>query len=178
VLALFLAGPGTATAATNITFGVNPAVPTYGAAATFSGIVTPAGAGQAVDLIADTGSGWSILASTTSAADGSYSISQVVTAPGSYAAQTSGATSPAVALSLKPQLTGLISGLPFLGSSLFLRGRLSPAGAGVLTLHVGARTWAVNVGTDGRYRATLPSRHQRLMPAVIQLAPASGYETV
>jgi len=75
VLALFLAGPGTATAATNITFGVNPAVPTYGAAATFSGIVTPAG--QAVDLIADTGSGWSILASTTSAAAATIAASSM-----------------------------------------------------------------------------------------------------
>jgi hypothetical protein len=178
VLALFLAGPGTASAATSITFGVNPAVPTYGTAATFSGIVTPAAAGQAVDLITDTGSGWSILASTTTAADGTYSISQVVTAPGSYAAQTSGATSPAVALSLKPQLTGLVSGLPFLGSSLFLRGRLSPAGAGTLTLHVGARSWAVHTGVDGRYRVALPTGHRGLFTAMIVLAPASGYDAV
>jgi len=176
VLAIFLAGPGTASAATNITFGIAPAVPAYGATATFSGTVTPAGAGHTVDLIADTGSGWTILGSTATAADGTYSIPHQVTAPGSYAAQTSGATSPAIAVTLKPQLTGLVSGLQFLGSPVFLRGRLSPASAGTLKLHVGARIWAVAVGLDGRYRAKLPTGHRGLFTATIELTPAAGYE--
>lgn len=178
MLALFLAGPGAASAGTNITFGVDPALPTYGTTATFSGTVTPAGAGKTVDLIADTGSGWSVLASTTTAAAGTYSFSQQVTAPGSYSAQTSGATSPAVVLSIKPSLTAVVSGLQFLGSPVVLRGRLRPASAGKLALHIGTRIWAVAIGPGGRYRARLPSGHRGLFTAMIELTPASGYEAV
>jgi hypothetical protein len=178
VLALFLASPGAASAATNITFGVDPAVPTYGATASFSGTVTPAGAGQTVELIADTGSGWAVLASTATAADGTYSIPQQVTAPGSYAAQTSGATSPAIALSLKPRLTAAFFGLPYLGSPLFLRGQLSPGTAGTLALHIGTRIWAVTVGSDGRYRVRLPTGHRGLFTATIKLTPTAGFEAV
>ena len=137
VLAFLLAGPGTASAATSITFGITPATPVYGSAATFSGAVSPAVGGAHVDLLADTGSGWGIVGSTTTAANGTYAFSMAATTPGSYAAQAPGATSPAVVLALRPRLTARIVGLPYPGSRLVVRGRLTPATSGALTLRVG-----------------------------------------
>jgi hypothetical protein len=178
VLALFLAGPGTASAATSVTFGITPVTPVYGSAATFSGVVTPAVAGTSVDLIADTGSGWEILGSTTTAADGTYAFSLAATAPGSYAAQAPGppgATSPAVVLALRPRLTARIEGLPYPGSRLVVRGRLRPATAGTLTLHVGTRSWAIHLRPDGTYTARLPTRHGGRYRARVAFAPNAGY---
>jgi L,D-transpeptidase-like protein/putative peptidoglycan binding protein len=181
VLALFLAGPGTASAATQITFGVAPATPIYNRTATFSGVVTvngsPAGS-QNVDLIADTGRGWTVLASTHTHANGSYSFSGAVTAPGSYAAQTQGATSPAIALHLRPRLRGRVRGLPYPGSALFVRGRLAPAGSGALRLHVGTHSWPVRVRADGTYRARLPTRRPGFRRARVVVTPNAGFVRV
>jgi hypothetical protein len=175
VLALFLAGPGAASAATSVTFGIAPATPVYGQTATFSGAVTPAVAGEQVDLIADTGSGWALVGSTTTAADGTYAFSMGVNTPGSYAAQAPGATSPAVVLTLRPRLTARLAGLPYPGSRLVVRGRLTPATSGALTLHVGTRRWAVSVRPDGTYTARLPTRRGGRHRARVTFAPNPGY---
>jgi peptidoglycan hydrolase-like protein with peptidoglycan-binding domain len=175
VLALLLAGPGTASAATSVTFGIAPTAPVYGSTATFSGIATPAVAGVQVDLIANTGSSWALVGSTTTAADGAYAFSMPATAPGSYAAQATGATSPAVVLTLRPRLTARLAGLPYPGSRLVLRGRLTPATSGALTLHVGTRSWAVSVRPDGTYTARLPTRRGGRHTARVTFAPNPGY---
>jgi L,D-transpeptidase-like protein/putative peptidoglycan binding protein len=178
VLALLLAGPGTASAATQVTFGVHPGTPLYNRTARFSGVVTvngsPAG-GQHVDLIANTGSGWAILAGTNTQANGSYSFTGRVTAPGSYAAQAAGATSPAINLHLRPRLAGRVRGLPYPGSALFLAGRLAPATGGRLTLHVGTRSWPVRVRANGRFRARLPTRRPGWFRARIVVTPNAGF---
>jgi hypothetical protein len=175
VLAFFLAGPGTASAATSVTFGITPTTPVYGSTATFSGAVTPAVGGEPVHLIADTGSDWEIVGSTTTAANGTYAFSMAATAPGSYAARAPGATSPAVVLALRPRLTARIVGLPYPGSRVRVRGRLTPAASGALTLHVGTRSWGVSVRADGTYTARLPARHGGRYRARVLLAPSPGY---
>jgi hypothetical protein len=175
VLAFLLAGPGTASAATSVTFGITPATPVYGSGATFSGAVTPAVGGEHVDLIANTGSGWGVLGSTTTAANGTYAFSMAATAPGSYAAQAPGATSPARVLVLRPRLTARIVGLPYPGSRLLVRGRLTPATSGALTLRVGTRSWAISLRADGTYTARLPTRHGGRYTARVVFAPNSGY---
>lgn len=181
VLALFLAGPGTASAATQITFAGAPATPRYGAMVTFSGAVTSGGSpagGQQVDLLADTGSGWVLLGSTATAADGTYAFAMRATAPGSYAAQTSGATSAAVVLTIRPRLGTRFSGLPYPGSPYYLRGRLRPARAGTLSLRVGTHVWPVKVGPKGGFRARLPTRNPGSFTATLRLGPATGFERV
>jgi hypothetical protein len=181
VLALFLAGPGTASAATQITFLVHPAVPVYNRAATLSGTVTVNGsppAGQHVDLIADTGTGWAILASTSTHTDGTYSFSRRLTAPGFYAAQTQGATSPAIQVHLRPRLTATLRGLPYPGAALFLAGRMAPRAGGALTLHVGTHAWPVKVKADGTYRARLPTRRPGHRRARLVVTPSGGFEAV
>jgi hypothetical protein len=179
VLALLLAGPGTASAATNVTFGLAPAQPVYGQTATFRGVVTTNGAaagGQTVHLIANTGSGtWTDLGTARTASNGTYAFAMSATAPGSYAAQTSGATSPAVVLALRPRLTAKLAGLPYPGSRLLIRGRLTPATAGALTLHLGTRSWALSVRPDGTYAARLPTRHGGRHTAKVTFAPNAGY---
>lgn len=184
VLAFLLAGPGTASAATEITFGIDPAVPRYAEKATFSGFVTDNGspaAAQDVYLIVDTGSGsWETLGSVKTDADGHFAFVMEATTPGSYAAATASpsATSPAVVLNLRPRLTRRLTGLPYPGSRLWLRGRLRPARAGTLTVRVRTHRWRVTVGSRGRFRTRLPTRRPGSSTAVLRLAPANGFTTV
>jgi hypothetical protein len=181
VLALFLAGPGTASAATQITFGITPATPRFGATATFSGVVTTDGApaaGEQVDLLANTGAGWSVLGTTSAAANGRFAFAMAATAPGSYAAATQHDTSPAAVLTLRPRLSARIRGFPYPGSPLYLRGRLRPARAGSLSLRVGTHVWAVRIGSRGRYSTRLPTRNLGSFTATLRLAPAAGFERV
>ena len=175
VLAFLLAGPSTATAATGITLNVSPAHPVYGSTATFSGAVTPAGAGQHVDLWAETGGGQSLVTSTTTAADGTYSIQLVMNAGATFRVKTPGAMSPDVVVNLRPQLTASITGLRYVGSDVKLRGRLVPAASGTLTLHVGKRTPTVRMGARGRFRAVLPTGHAGLFTATLDFAPGPGF---
>jgi hypothetical protein len=175
VLAFLLAGPSTASAATSVTFGITPASPVYGSAATFSGAVTPAVGGETVDLIANTGSGWGILGSARTAANGTYAFSMAATTPGSYAARASGTTSAAVVLALRPRLSARIVGLPYPGSRLVVRGRLRPATSGSLTLRIGTRSSAISLRSDGTYTARLPTRHSGRHTARVVFAPNSGY---
>jgi hypothetical protein len=175
VLAFLLASPGSAWGATGITFDVAPVHPIYGKPAAFSGAITPAAAGKNVNLIANTGSGWAIVASTSTKADGTYSLSVPVTAPGSYAAQTIGATSPALVLTLRPRITARVRGFLYPGGTVYLRGRLRPVGAGSLTLHVGTRSWKVRLRADGTYRIALPTRSGGRHRAKLVFAPGSGF---
>jgi lipoprotein-anchoring transpeptidase ErfK/SrfK len=175
VLALLLASPSAASAATSLTFQVAPAVPVYGHTVTFSGQVTPQAAGEEVDLLADTGSGYALVTSTTTAADGTYSFSLPATAPGSYAAQAGGTPSAAIVLTLRPRLTAHVRGLPYPGSRMLLRGRLTPAAAGTLKLHIGTHTWSVHVGSHGRYHARLLTRGGGRHRARLRFLPGNGY---
>jgi L,D-transpeptidase catalytic domain/Putative peptidoglycan binding domain len=181
VLALLLGGPGTASAATEITFGSRPAVPKFSAEVVFSGVVTTNGApaaGEPVDLIADTGSGWTILGSTTTEADGRYAFATSASTPGSYAAQTPGATSAARVLTLKPLLSARITGLRYPGSRLLIRGRLRPARAGTLTLRAGGQTRSVRVRSGGWFRAPLPVNRPGGFRARLRVRPAAGWVSV
>jgi L,D-transpeptidase catalytic domain/Putative peptidoglycan binding domain len=175
VLALLLSSPGTAFAATSLTLSVNPASPLYGSTATFSGAITPAAAGATVELWADTGGGESLVTSTTTAADGSYSIPLVMNAGATFRTKTAGATSPDVVVNLRPQITAVLSGLRYVGSRLLLKGRLTPATAGTLTLHLGAQSSAVAVAPDGRFRSPLPTRRATTYTAKLDFAPGPGF---
>jgi hypothetical protein len=176
VLALFFAGSSTASAAT-VTIKASPATPVYGKTVRFSGKVTPGDAGQQVKLFADVGggAGYTPLASTTTAADGTYTIRVTAKSPGSYATQAAGSPSPAIVLSLKPRMTAHFKGLPYPGLPLFLRGRVRPAKAGTLKLHIGTHTWKVRKRSDGRYSARLGTKTAGRHRARLELVPASGY---
>lgn len=175
MLALFLAGPSTASAATGITFGAQPAAPVYGQTVTFSGVVSGGSPGGQVDLISNTGSGWDLVTSTTTAGNGSYSFAVAATTPGSYAAQTQGATSAAVVLALRPKLTSRVAGLRYPGAKVLLKGRLMPATAGTLTLFQGGQGRSVAVHADGRYAARLLTRRGGRHRARLVFSPGNGF---
>jgi L,D-transpeptidase catalytic domain/Putative peptidoglycan binding domain len=177
VLALLLASPSTASAATGITFDLSPATPTYGGTATFSGIVTGGNPGDQVDLLVDTGSGWNVVTSTSTASDGTYAFSVAATTPGSYAAQTQGATSSARVLALRPRLTSRVAGLLYPGSRVLLKGRLAPVASGTLTLHQGGHSRSVAVRSDGRYSARLTTRSGGRHRARLVFSPHNGFVT-
>lgn len=174
VLALFFAGSSTASAAT-VTIQASPATPVYGKTVTFSGKATPAVGGQQVELFADVGGGYKLLATSTTRADGRYAISVTAKSPGSYATEAAGTPSPAIVLSLKPRMTAHFKGLPYPGLPLALRGRVSPAGAGALKLHMGTRTWNVGMRSDGRYSVRLGTKTAGRHRAQLELVPKSGY---
>jgi hypothetical protein len=178
VLALLLGGPGTASAATEITFGARPATPRYDTEVVFSGLVTADGipvGGRAVDLIADTGSGWTILDTTTTEADGTYAFALTALTPGAYAAQTPHATSPAHVLTLRPRLSAWITGPRYPGSRVVIRGRLRPARAGTLRLRAGGSASAVRVRAGGSFRARLPTHRPGRFTARLRLRAAEGF---
>jgi hypothetical protein len=175
VLALLLVSPSTASAATGITFGVTPATPTYGGTARFSGVVTGGNPGNQVDLLVDTGSGWGVVTSTTTASDGSYSFNVAATAPGSYAARTQGATSGAVVLALRPQLTGRVRGRLYPGSKVLLKGRLTPATAGTLRLFQSGHGRTVAVSSRGSYAVRLLTRSGGRHRARLVFSPSNGF---
>jgi lipoprotein-anchoring transpeptidase ErfK/SrfK len=178
VLALFFAGSSTASAAT-VTIEASPATPVYGKTVTFRGDVTPAVAGQRVKLFADVGdgAGYTLLASTTTAADGTYAIRITARSPGSYATQAGGSPSPAIVLRLRPWVTAHVKGLPYPGLRMYLRGRVTPAAAGTLELHIGTHTWKVGVNSEGRYKARLWTKTAGRHRARLELIPGSGYAT-
>jgi L,D-transpeptidase catalytic domain/Putative peptidoglycan binding domain len=181
VLALLFGGPGTASAATQITFGSHPAAPRYGTEVVFRGVVTANGspaAGRSVDLIADTGSGWMILGSTTTKPDGRYAFAMTALTPGSFAAQTSGATSPAHLLKLKPLLSARVTGRPYPGSRMLIRGRMQPQRAGTLKLRAAGRSWRVRIRSGGWFRAELPTHRPGGFKARLQIEPASGFKSI
>ena len=185
VLALLLAGPGTASAATEITLDVSRAVPRFGTNVTFSGIVTVDGepaARESVDLILDAGSGWRVRGSVATGAKGRFAFVVGATVPGRYAAQTPSDSNPSamvasapVRLTLRPRLGGRIRGLNYPGGDLYLRGRLRPRTAGALTVRVGTHRWRVHVGYRGRFRIRLPTRRPGSFTAVMRMRPATGF---
>ena len=181
MVALLLGGPGTASAATEITFGSDPAAPRFGAEVVFRGVVTTNGApdgGRSVDLIADTGSGWTILGSTTTAPNGRYAFAMTARTPGVYAAQTSGATSAGHVLRLKPLLSAKITGLRYPGSRVLIRGRLQPRDAGTLMLRAGGRSWRVRVRSGGWFRGKLPTYRPGGFTARLRVEPEQGFQSV
>jgi hypothetical protein len=185
VLALLLAGPGTASAATKITFDASRAVPRYGANVTFSGVVSVDGtptAGRAVDLILNAGSGWQVRGSVAPGAGGRFAFVLPATVPGRYAAQTPSDADPTVmvastpvTLTLRPRLRARIRGLRYPGSPLYLKGRLQPRRAGVLTVRVGTHRWRVSLGPYGRFSTRLPTRRPGSFTAVPRVSPAAGF---
>jgi hypothetical protein len=179
VLVLLLGAPCTASAATQISFAPKPQTPRYGSEVIFSGVVTTDGApngGEAVELLADTGGGWTVLGNTTTGANGSYAFAMTAVTPGAYAARTQHATSAARMLVLRPELSAQVIGLRYPGSRVLLRGRLRPAAAGELRLRVGSRTRTVHTRSGGWYRTRLPTHRPGDFTARLRLKPTAGFK--
>ena len=171
VLLLALSAPAHAAAA--ISLSAQPAIPHYGANVTLSGSAGAAGAGDTVELFFDgSGTGKTVVAD----GNGDFGFTFPATQPGLYHVETQHDTSPAVDLKIRPILVRRLSGLPYPGNRLVLRGRLQPAAAGSLTLRVGTRSWPVHVDGSGHYVARVPTDRLGRHTARLVVGPHAGYK--
>jgi L,D-transpeptidase-like protein/putative peptidoglycan binding protein len=179
---LLLALPGAAQAAT-LTLRPEPGTARYGAQVAFAGQLAPAQANVPVGLYAHTGSAWQLVTSGLTQGDGTFRLPAIARSPGRFyaVAQLNAVTqvaSPEALLAMHPDLDARVVGRRRVGERLVLAGRLLPATAGRLTLHLAGETRQVRPAADGRFRVVLPA----LMPGRVRwslaLAPATGYEAI
>ncbi len=175
-LAALAAGP-TAAASAAVTLELHPTTAAYGSTATFSGSVAPAGVTR-VEIFRWDGSGWRFVVAGDSKADGTYRLHAVVRQPGDVVARADGAESAPAQLRIRPALSARFDGLAVIGGSLYVRGRLRPAAAGVLTLIVRGRSRNVALDTAGRFRAPVPTGRAGRLGVSLRLEPAAGYVVV
>jgi Putative peptidoglycan binding domain/L,D-transpeptidase catalytic domain len=175
-----LTSPVAADAAT-VTLGVSPGSARPGTQVTFAGRLLPTQAGAPAGLYVKSGTSWTLVASASTAADGSFAFAQTARRPGAYMAlvQTGAATQVAsgeVALRIRPRLTARILGRRVVGARLRLTGRLQPADAGRLTFRMNGVARRVRVGPAGRFSLLVPNTVPGRRGWRLALAPAPGYE--
>jgi hypothetical protein len=78
-------------------------------------------------------------------------------------------------VTVRPRLTASIAGKRRVGARLVLAGRVLPAKAGRLTLHLGKATRRVHVGPAGRFRLSLANTLPGRWKWRLTLKPRSGY---
>jgi hypothetical protein len=173
--------PGAASAQT-LTLRVDPGSVRYDRTVAFAGALAPAQPGAPVGIYLRSGSQGSLVASGATAADGTFVIQAVARQPGTFFAVaqtgTGAVTSADASLRLHPSLAVRLSGKRTVGERLRLGGRLQPAGAGRLTLKLGAETRRVRVGSSGRFSLALPGQLPGRIRWSLSLAPSTGYEPV
>jgi hypothetical protein len=177
---LVLAAP---THAATLSLRAEPAVARYGQGVALAGELAPAQGGVPVGLYGQRGTSWELVASTTTAPDGSFRFATTARAAGTFLAvaqvdtATQAASSPA-SLRVRPSLAARVLGRRVVGHDLALAGRLLPAVAGRLTLRVAGERRTVRVSGDGRFRVRLPALLPGRAAWRLALAPAAGYQAV
>jgi PKD repeat protein len=142
----------------------------YGRPAAFQGSVVPALDGEPVALYV----GGRQLATTLAAADGSFRLRLPrARTPGPYEARTAVAGSAPVALGLHPQVRASFIGSRAVGGHLALAARVSPAGAGTVSIRL-YRDGEV-VRKVSASRLIVPTDRVADYRAVIRVVPASGW---
>jgi hypothetical protein len=172
--------PAGAQAAT-LSLAVQPGTATPGSPVVFAGQLVPAQPAAPVGLYTRTGSTWSRLAQTATAADGTFRFTLTASRPGSFIAiaqpdPSAQVASPETTLRIRPRLAARVTGRRVVGERVRLTGRLLPAEAGKLSLRLGGKTRPVPVGPEGRFSLLLPSDLPGRHRWRLALAPAAGYE--
>lgn len=157
-----------------VTLGVTPSVVTYGQRVVFSGAVTPA-ASVPVAVLRQASA--SVVASGVAAPDGSYALATRIRTPGAFVARAAGATSPAVAVRVRPLMAARFEGLRILGAPLHLAGSVRPATAGRVELSIQGRVRSVRLDGSGRFRVRIASRRAGRVCAAASVRPAPGFAT-
>jgi len=179
-LALFIAAPGVARAATSITLSASPQPVVYNSVVHFTGSISPAAAGETVGLYRQSGSTWTLLGSTTTAANGTFSFAATTRAPGTFLVQDGSVQSAPVSVVVKPLMKLAVSGSRAIGAILTLTGRITPWKSGQVHLVVAHKGVSLHVrqGSDGRFRARLPTTRWLRYLARVRLVPAAGYAPI
>jgi hypothetical protein len=180
VVGVALAAPGIARAGgSDVTLKVSRQITLYGTAVRFSGVVMPQDSGVPIRILRTEGGTESPVGETTTNASGAYSLGLKVTKPGAYVARArvSGAdpTSSPVTITIKPRLRARFGGSSVLGHTLYLRGRLTPVVAGVLTKRIRGVTRRVPLGRFGGFRIKIGTGRALPVRVRLQVRPTDGY---
>ena len=122
-----------------------------------------------------------LLASGTTAADGTFAVAVEVRRTASYVGlvrfpgDADFTASAALRIRVIPILRGRVYGDRIVGASLVLRGRMFPATAGKLRLRLHGETRRVRVGQWGHFKAPLPTRTVAVLRALVRVVPNTGY---
>ena len=168
--ALAAAGPAVAQEPPAVTLAA-PGAAKYGKTLRLSGTVIPPGAQPVQVTITPPGGAPQRIAAGTTRADGTFALTARATAPGQLVAQSAAAASQPAALTVAPRLTARWSGTRLPGGRLALRGRLTPAAAGMIA--VGGK--AVRVGGDGRFRVRTRADRAGRTCTGVRLRRAAGW---
>jgi hypothetical protein len=166
------------TAVDEVTLTLTPSVATYSTPVSFAGTVTPPQA-IPVEIVRRSGAQWIRVLETDALADGAFSVRMTARVPGTYAARAGGVRSPGRTLSIRPRVGLHFDGLPVLGATLWLTGRVTPAVAGSVTVRFGTRA-ARWLAPDelGRFRTRVPTRRAGTVTATVRVVPRAGYVSV
>jgi Putative peptidoglycan binding domain/L,D-transpeptidase catalytic domain len=180
VVAVACVAPGTAWAGSEeVTLRAGRQVVLHGTAVRFSGAVTPQQSGIQVEILRTSDGTESRVGGTTTGANGAYSIGLTLTTPGSFVARASvpgpDVTSSPVTIRIRPRLTARFVGSTVVGHALYLRGRVKPVTAGVLTKRIRGITRRVAVGRAGNFRIRVSTGRALPVRVRLQLRPAGGY---
>jgi L,D-transpeptidase-like protein/putative peptidoglycan binding protein len=179
-VAVALVAPGTARAGSEeVTLRAGRQVVLHGTAVRFSGAVTPQQSGIQIEILRRSGGTETRVGETTTGANGTYAISLKLTQPGSFIARAgfpgTDPTSSPVTVRIRPRLTARFVGSTVVGHTLYLRGRLKPVVAGVLTKRIRGITRRVAVGRAGNFRFRVSTGRALPVRVRLQLRPAGGY---
>ena len=178
----FLVAVGEASAAT-LTLRIDRPTAAYGSTVHFSGELSPVQAGTPIAVYVSGNTGWRLVATGSTQADGRYRLATIARTPSAYVAvaQVDPATqvpSGEAALRIRPRLVARVEGRRVVGERLRVSGRLLPAAAGRLRLTGGGRGRILTMPASGRFRAPVPSDRPGRLRFSLTLVPAPGYEGV
>ncbi|MEN3342885.1 MAG: hypothetical protein V7644_2289 [Actinomycetota bacterium] len=179
-LALFVFSPQPAFAADAVTLAADANPVSYGGVVSFSGEITPAVAGETVDVYRQDADARTLVGSAVTDVAGAFSVSATVDAPARFVARGADAAgtpveSPTVSVTVRPLVAAALRGSRRIGGRLYVVGRVVPRAAGALTVTDGTRLWTVPVAPDGRFRAALTTTRLFRYRALVRLRPADGY---
>ena len=179
-VAVAFVAPGTARAGSEeVTLRAGRQVVLHGTAVRFSGAVTPRQSGIQVEILRRSGGAETRVGKTTTGANGAYAIGVKLMQPGTFIARAGfpgpdPASSP-VGIRIRPRLAARFVGSTVVGHTLYLRGRLKPVAAGVLTKRIRGITRRVAVGRSGNFRFRVSTGRALPVRARLALRPTSGY---
>jgi Putative peptidoglycan binding domain/L,D-transpeptidase catalytic domain len=185
VAGVALVAPGAARAEDeSVSLSVGRSIVLHGTTVRFSGRVEPATEDIRVHLYRRIDGTDHVVARLRTRADGTYGTRLRLSRPGPFLARASVPVegsepvlveSALARLRIKPRLKARITGTAVVGHQLFLRGRLRPAAAGVLTRKMRGEVRRVRVGEHGAFKLRLRTESARPVWVRLRLHPDAGY---
>jgi hypothetical protein len=169
VLAFASAAP--AQAADGVSLSASSTLVRFRAPVTLAGVVTPAGPGEQVTILAGSTPVWSGVTQV----DGSFGTTIAVQRAASYVAVVGLVRSAPVPIRVRPLLRAGVRGPRVVGGELRVSGRILPHQAGRVVVRAGGRTYRARVDRRGRFRARLSAGGPGRVTLRIVLRPARGY---